>query len=696
MTDTPATLASPAALADESRRWGVAYLVLAVAVLVTFGRVAGDDFTWWDDPQTLHQNPLMNPPTWGTAGYYLTHDQAGLYHPVTSLAWAALAKVAYLQTPTDEGIYLNPWVFHIASVLVHLCAALAAAALLRRLLPGAARAAVIIGAGLFALHPVQVESVAWASGLKDVLAGALGIAALLLHVRGADAAARAEGMGASAAAAKSAAAMRGSRVEGAGGGRSGGATGEGATGTLATGELVTGELATGELARGNKPTGLRQTVSLGSMAGVGAEGARSGAGAGRRRRSNKADRSLASNQGDAGLSGTGGSGSINASPLGSKLPSIVSSASISTSAEWSAVTWHALALLVFVLAMLAKPSAVMAGPMALVLDRLLLGRTWRRSLLTLLPWALTGAVVMGVAAGAQTITMRHNPPMIERPLLAGYAMMFYIGKLLWPAVLNIDYGRRAPLVLASGLGWVGCGLVGVLSGCGWVFRRRYPAAVAGAAVFALGPFLVLGWVTFQFEYYSLVADHYLSLAMVGPGLALAWAVGRHPALAVPAAVVVLVLAGRSFVACGVWQDERTLFTHVVRENPMSFLGRNNLGVVLDHDDNLPAAMHQWERALAIEPGYPLTYRSLGVGYARLGQIEKSRSTWNNLIDLLEHQTDRTPGDIAGECLLAAQVLADTKAPGAAGEFLARARRLAPGDPQLREREAAVQRRIEAK
>src|SRR6185503_10299612 len=43
--------------------------------------------------------------------------------------------------------------------------------------------AAAIGAGLFALHPLQVESVAWASGLKDVLAGAFTLVALWLFLR---------------------------------------------------------------------------------------------------------------------------------------------------------------------------------------------------------------------------------------------------------------------------------------------------------------------------------------------------------------------------------------------------------------------------------------------------------------------------------------------------------------------------------
>lgn len=48
---------------------------------------------------------------------------------------------------------------------------------------GRARALALAAAALFALHPAHAESVAWVSGRKDVLSGALVFAALLAHLR---------------------------------------------------------------------------------------------------------------------------------------------------------------------------------------------------------------------------------------------------------------------------------------------------------------------------------------------------------------------------------------------------------------------------------------------------------------------------------------------------------------------------------
>lgn len=158
--------------------------VFAITLLV-FARLTTCSFTWWDDHATIHQNPRLNPPTWNTLAYYWTtaDEQAtmALYVPVTYTVWAALAKIGHLDHPDAEGLNLSAAVFHSANVLIHALTAVVVFQLLLRLFGN--DLAAFCGALLFALHPVQVESVGWISGTKDLLCGLLSSSALLMYVR---------------------------------------------------------------------------------------------------------------------------------------------------------------------------------------------------------------------------------------------------------------------------------------------------------------------------------------------------------------------------------------------------------------------------------------------------------------------------------------------------------------------------------
>ena len=158
--------------------------LIAAATLVVYGNLCRHEFTFWDDNFNVWQNPRLNPPTAGGVAWYWTHFANGLYVPLTYTAWSLLAHVGYLNQPNELGARLNPYVFHTFSVLLHVASALLVYAIVRRLVRRDWAAAA--GALAFALHPVQVEAVAWVAGLKDVLCGCLSMLAVWMYLRSYD------------------------------------------------------------------------------------------------------------------------------------------------------------------------------------------------------------------------------------------------------------------------------------------------------------------------------------------------------------------------------------------------------------------------------------------------------------------------------------------------------------------------------
>ncbi len=150
------------------RPWHFA-LILVVVVVLVFAEARQMQFLDWDDNINVYANPNLSPVTTESLAEIWTKPYFALYIPVTHTIWAGVASLA--QRPPDErGITLDPSRFHLANLLVHVMNVLIVFAILRLLLRHDLGA--FFGAGLFALHPVQVEPVCWITGMKD-LAGAL-------------------------------------------------------------------------------------------------------------------------------------------------------------------------------------------------------------------------------------------------------------------------------------------------------------------------------------------------------------------------------------------------------------------------------------------------------------------------------------------------------------------------------------------
>jgi hypothetical protein len=139
--------------------------LLLAAVLVAY-RPALDAGFVWDDDDHVTANPYVVGPM-GLRDLW-TSPQA-VYYPLVTTSFRLLHAVWGL----------DPFPYHLATVLLHgLCAIALWRVLLRLHAPGA-----WLGAALWALHPVQVESVAWITELKNTQSGLFYLLAILVFLR---------------------------------------------------------------------------------------------------------------------------------------------------------------------------------------------------------------------------------------------------------------------------------------------------------------------------------------------------------------------------------------------------------------------------------------------------------------------------------------------------------------------------------
>jgi tetratricopeptide (TPR) repeat protein len=158
--------------------WALALALLATATMATYWPALDNGFVW-DDGSNIVHNANLDHLDLDLMRWAFTGSRLGHYQPLT---WLSLALDRALWGADARG-------FHLTSVLLQALNALLFAAVARRLLAAARRervtaacGAAFVAAAVFALHPLRVESVAWATERRDLLSGAFFFATVLAYL----------------------------------------------------------------------------------------------------------------------------------------------------------------------------------------------------------------------------------------------------------------------------------------------------------------------------------------------------------------------------------------------------------------------------------------------------------------------------------------------------------------------------------
>lgn len=154
-------------------------LVLAVAIL--YGRTGSYQFVNFDDPVLVSENPVVTGPLVEAVAKSFKVTPGKSYQPIRQLAYA----VQYQLWQLDAGGY------HLVNALFHALASIFLFLFLRLAVPqlwpdrGTRECDLLAActAAWFAIHPVNVEAVAWVSSLKYGLLASGGFAALYCYTR---------------------------------------------------------------------------------------------------------------------------------------------------------------------------------------------------------------------------------------------------------------------------------------------------------------------------------------------------------------------------------------------------------------------------------------------------------------------------------------------------------------------------------
>jgi tetratricopeptide (TPR) repeat protein len=318
---------------------------------------------------------------------------------------------------------------------------------------------------------------------------------------------------------------------------------------------------------------------------------------------------------------------------------------------------YVLGVLLFVAALLSK-SVTFSLPAAL-----LLLVYWKRGRITGREVAMAAPMLaVGAAAGLYTAFLERvhvgaqhvdwGLSVADRLLIAGRAIVFYAGKLLWPYPLIFSYPRWE---IDAGQAWQWLFPIGVLASLLLLYlaRGRWGRGPLVAVLFFVGTlFPALGFIDVYPMVFSFVADHFQYLASLGIialvilGGAVWLRAHRSWRTWIGYSISVLVLGGLlslTFLQALVYWDAETLWRTTIAANARSWMAMDNLAELLSEQARGAASPAEaaryrdeatrWrERSLELHQDW-LAYEGLAQMRLQAGRFEEAVTLFERSLEL---------------------------------------------------------------
>jgi protein O-mannosyl-transferase len=307
--------------------------------------------------------------------------------------------------------------------------------------------------------------------------------------------------------------------------------------------------------------------------------------------------------------------------------------------------WFAIALGLFVLGLLSKTVIATLPGAILVVFWWRRGKlSWQRDVLPLVPF-----FILGSAAGLFTAWVERtligaegsdfNYSILERFLIAGRVIWFYLGKLFWPLDLIFVYPTwqvsetiwwqylfpTALLLLLGALVWLSC---------------RWRTGLAALLFFILTLFPVLGFLNVYPFRYSFVADHFQYLASLGmitlvaPTMvsvreaAQSW---RRPTGYLLCLAFFSCLAILTWRQSAMYTDIETLWQTTIARNPGAWMAYNNLGTVLLQKGRVDEAIGDFRKSLELKANHADAQANLGSALLQKGEVDQAITEYDKVL-----------------------------------------------------------------
>jgi len=301
---------------------------------------------------------------------------------------------------------------------------------------------------------------------------------------------------------------------------------------------------------------------------------------------------------------------------------------------------YLLSLLLYLCALLCKTVTCSLPATILLLGYWKRCRIARRDVVPLIPMFALGASLSLLTGWLERFNVGAegsdwDQTLVERCLIAGRAVWFYLGKLLWPHPLVFIYPRWD---IDAGIWWqwlfplTALALVAAL----FAVRHRAGRGPLVAALFFGGTLVpALGFVNVYPMRFSFVADHFQYLASPGPIVVIAATIARSRWSIVPALAcgVIVALGALAFSQARLYVDEEILWRHTLRLNPTAWMAHGNLGKLLVEKGRIDEGLEHCRVVVKVRPDLASSHCNLGGALITAGRFEEAIKHLRDALDI---------------------------------------------------------------
>ena len=271
-----------------------------------------------------------------------------------------------------------------------------------------------------------------------------------------------------------------------------------------------------------------------------------------------------------------------------------------------------------------------------------------KALIKVVPFILIGILFGLITIWMEKYSVKAEGPewkysFLERILIAGHAVWFYLYKLILPVNLTFIYPKW-DISIKFYWQYVYAIFIPAMLIILWVLKNKFSKGPLCAFVFFLitiSP--ALGFINIYPMRYTFVADHYQYIASMGPIILFSSFIvyifsqveilkAKYIKLLLFCALIIILGINTSSQTM-IYKNETTLWVDTLEKNPKAWMAYNNLGNTLLKKDQIDKAEELFMEAIRLNPKFHEAYNNLGAVNLSKGHIENAILNFEHVLKL---------------------------------------------------------------